>query len=82
MFDAIQKYIIRSHFYLQGVGWKTTEVEFEGRYEEAGQAASAEAKRLDALYGDNGGWDWNVELHDSPRSPHGAYFQLFHGRLS
>ena len=71
-----ETYTLQSRYLVAGEGWKLEERTLTGSYEAAGREASQEARRLDALYGDD--HFWTVDL----KGRHGSYFQLFHGRLS
>lgn len=74
--DKPKAYTIQSHYFVKEKGWRTEKVPFTGTYEQAGREASRYARALDDTYGDD--HFWTVDL----LGEHGAYFQLFHGRLS
>ena len=80
MADDLKNYLIEIRYLTEGRGWTTETIRLLDTYALAGRRASLEAKRLDAKFGDD--HFWTVELHLDPKGPHGAFFQLFHGRTS
>jgi len=74
-------YMIQVRYLTSGEGWRLEEIKLPATsYEVAGREASKKAKWMDDSFGDS--HFWTVELHDDPKAPTGAYFQLFHGRTS